>query len=103
MQDIDICDEVIVLARDGHLAFAGPAEQAGEHFQVATAEEIYERLAAEATPAEWARRFTPPQPAAAGAGAAAAGPPRADRVGAAFQASGLCSPDRTRSSWFATG
>jgi ABC-type multidrug transport system ATPase subunit len=82
MQDIDICDEVIVLARDGHLAFAGPAEQAREHFQVATAEEIYERLAAEATPAEWARRFTPPQPAAASAGPATAEPPRADRIGA---------------------
>ena len=82
MQDIDICDEVIVLARDGHLAFAGSTQQAREHFQVATPEEIYERLAGEATPAEWAHRFRPVPVAAASVGTTAAGPPFADRIGA---------------------
>src|SRR3954471_4429393 len=85
MQDIDICDEVIVLARDGHLAFAGSAEQARDHFQVATAEEIYERLAGEATPAEWAHRFRPAPATEASAGTGTAGPPRADRIGALRQ------------------
>jgi ABC-type multidrug transport system ATPase subunit len=85
MQDIDICDEVVVLARDGHLAFAGSVEQAREHFQVATPKEIYERLASEATPAEWARRFRPAPGAAASVGAATAGPPRVERIGALRQ------------------
>ena len=82
MQDIDICDEMIVLARDGHLAFAGATGQAREHFQVATPEEIYERLAVEATPAEWAHRFRPEQTTAASTGAIATEPPRADGIGA---------------------
>ncbi len=83
MQDIDICDEVIVLARDGHLAFAGSTEQAREHFQVASLEEVYERLADEATPAEWAERFHPAPKARASVDAAE--PPRADGIGALRQ------------------
>ncbi len=83
MQDIDICDEMIVLARDGHLAFAGSTEQATEHFQVGAPEEIYERLAGEATPAEWAHRFRPAPATAASAAAAEA--PRADGIGALRQ------------------
>lgn len=83
MQDVDICDEMVVLARDGHLAFTGTTEQAREHFQVATPEEIYERLAGEATPAEWAQRFRPaPEPEA---GAATPEAPRADGIGALRQ------------------
>src|SRR4051812_34006237 len=85
MQDIDICDEVVVLARDGHLAFAGSADQAREHFQVATPGEIYERLASEATPAEWARRFRPAPGGAASPATATAGPPRVERIGALRQ------------------
>src|SRR4051812_19968518 len=57
MQDLDICDKLVVLARDGHCAFVGPPEGAVDHFQVGL-EEMYERLAGEATPAEWARRFS---------------------------------------------
>jgi ABC-type multidrug transport system ATPase subunit len=56
MQDLAICDKLVVLARDGHCAFAGTPEAAVDHFQVGH-DEMYERLAGEATPAEWARRF----------------------------------------------
>jgi ABC-type multidrug transport system ATPase subunit len=57
MQDLGICDKLVVLARDGHCAFVGAPEAAVDHFQVGHAE-MYERLAGEATPAEWARRFS---------------------------------------------
>src|SRR3989440_4332205 len=57
MQDLDICDKLVVLARDGHCAFVGSPEAAVDHFQVGH-DVMYERLAGEATPAEWARRFT---------------------------------------------
>src|SRR3954451_2083750 len=57
MQDLDISDKLIVLARDGHCAFVGPPEAAVDYFQVGH-DEMYERLAGEATPAEWARRFS---------------------------------------------
>jgi len=55
--DIAICDKVVFLARDGHLAFVGTPEEARRYFDVDGFEEVYERLATEATPAEWARRF----------------------------------------------
>jgi ABC-type multidrug transport system ATPase subunit len=63
MQDLAICDKLVVLARDGHCAFVGAPEAAVDHFQVGH-DEMYERLAGEATPAEWARRFSevPEQP-----------------------------------------
>jgi ABC-type multidrug transport system ATPase subunit len=57
MQDLAICDKLVVLARDGHCAFVGAPEAAVDHFQVGH-DEMYERLAGEATPAEWARRFS---------------------------------------------
>jgi ABC-type multidrug transport system ATPase subunit len=57
MQDLDICDKLVVLARDGHCAFVGTPNAAVDHFQVGH-DAMYERLAAEATPAEWARRFS---------------------------------------------
>lgn len=56
MQDLAVCDKLVVLARDGHCAFVGSPEAAVEYFQVGH-DEMYERLAGEATPAEWARRF----------------------------------------------
>ena len=65
MQDLTICDKLVVLARDGHCAFVGTPQAAVDHFQVGH-DEMYERLAGEATPAEWARRFAEvsPQPEA---------------------------------------
>jgi hypothetical protein len=55
--DIGICDKVVFLAPDGHLAFVGTPEQAKRYFDVDAYEEVYERLGTEATPAQWARRF----------------------------------------------
>ncbi|KRE32223.1 ABC transporter ATP-binding protein [Mycobacterium sp. Soil538] len=54
---IDMCDRVVFLARDGHLAFVGTPAEARRHFGVADLAQVYERLAAEDTPAVWARRF----------------------------------------------
>jgi ABC-type multidrug transport system ATPase subunit len=57
VQDLAHCDRVAFLARDGHLAFFGTVPEALEYFHVERVEEIYELLAWEATPEEWARRF----------------------------------------------
>ncbi len=55
--DIAICDKVVFLARDGYLAFVGTPEEAKRYFEVDAYEEVYERLAVEATPEQWGRRF----------------------------------------------
>ena len=55
--DVAICDKVVFLARDGHLAFVGTPEQAKEYFDVDAFEDVYERLGTEATPEQWGRRF----------------------------------------------
>jgi ABC-type multidrug transport system ATPase subunit len=44
-QDIGVCDKVIVLARDGHLAFHGPPHRALEYFEASSFDEIYVRVA----------------------------------------------------------
>src|SRR5207249_2537752 len=56
-ENIGICDKVVFLARDGRLVFFGRPEEATEYFVVDSFAEIYERLAEEATPQEWERRF----------------------------------------------
>jgi ABC-type multidrug transport system ATPase subunit/ABC-type transport system involved in multi-copper enzyme maturation permease subunit len=56
-QDLARCDQVVVLARDGHLAFVGPPSALSGYFGVERVEEIYERLAGDAGSEEWARRF----------------------------------------------
>jgi len=55
-QDIGVCDKVIVLARDGHLAFHGPPQRALEYFDAAAFDEIYVRVA-EDEPSTWSGRF----------------------------------------------
>ncbi|HYX89868.1 MAG TPA: ABC transporter permease [Gaiellaceae bacterium] len=57
VQDLARCDRVVFLARDGHLAFFGTVDEALRYFGVERVEEVYELLAREATPEEWARRF----------------------------------------------
>ena len=57
VQDLAHCDGVVVLARDGHLAFVGPPDDMRAYFGVEGMEEIYERLAGEEAPEEWAQRF----------------------------------------------
>jgi ABC-type multidrug transport system ATPase subunit len=54
---IDRCDRVIFLARDGHLAFSGSPIEARTYFDVKDLDDVYDRLAAEHTPAIWAERF----------------------------------------------
>src|SRR3954447_5791877 len=54
---IDVCDRVVFLARDGHLAFIGSPTGARSYFKVADLAEVYERLAQQDTPQLWAERF----------------------------------------------
>lgn len=68
--DIIGCDRVIFLARGGHVAYAGPPAGALEYFRVASFEDVYEKLANDASPAEWAERYR----------AQASGAPRAARI-----------------------
>jgi ABC-type multidrug transport system ATPase subunit len=60
--DIDRCDRVVFLARDGHLAFTGSPGEARRYFGVQDLAEVYERLANEETPAIWAERFADSRP-----------------------------------------
>jgi ABC-type multidrug transport system ATPase subunit len=57
VQDLAGCDRVVFLAREGHLAFFGTVAEAVDYFTVQRVEEIYERLAWEGTPEQWAKRF----------------------------------------------
>src|SRR6516225_4913651 len=54
---IDECDQVILLTRNGHLAFAGPPAEARRYFGVDDLVEVYHRLASQDTPRAWAERF----------------------------------------------
>ncbi|HET6950731.1 MAG TPA: ATP-binding cassette domain-containing protein [Acidimicrobiales bacterium] len=55
--DIDLCDRIVFLARDGYLAFVGTPAEARRHFATGDLTVAYERLALEDTPEAWARRF----------------------------------------------
>jgi ABC-type multidrug transport system ATPase subunit/ABC-type multidrug transport system permease subunit len=72
-RDVVPCGMVVVLADEGHLAYAGPPANALAHFRARSFEDIYERLAQEPDPAAWAAR----RPADPGAGAASAPSPTA--------------------------
>jgi ABC-type multidrug transport system ATPase subunit len=56
VQDLDSCDRVVFLARGGHLAFVGSVDAALAYFEVERIEQIYGRLAVDATPEEWGER-----------------------------------------------
>jgi ABC-type multidrug transport system ATPase subunit/CRP-like cAMP-binding protein/ABC-type multidrug transport system permease subunit len=56
-KNVMLCDKVVFLARGGYLAFAGSPRRALQYFGAQDFDEIYERLANESTPEEWARRF----------------------------------------------
>ncbi len=55
--DIEACDRVVFLAREGHLAFAGTPAEARAYFGVDDLSRVYKRLADEASPTAWAERF----------------------------------------------
>jgi ABC-type multidrug transport system ATPase subunit len=54
--DVGPCDQVVFLAQDGRLAFAGPPAEARAYFQTETIEQVYQRLA-ERSPQSWADQF----------------------------------------------
>ncbi|MGN6362570.1 MAG: ATP-binding cassette domain-containing protein [Thermomicrobiales bacterium] len=56
-KNVMLCDKIIFLARGGYLAFVGTPQRALRYFEAEAFDEIYERLANEATPEEWANRF----------------------------------------------
>lgn len=56
-KNVMLCDQVIFLARGGHLAFFGPPDEALKHFEVEDFDGIYEKLEEELTPEEWAERY----------------------------------------------
>jgi ABC-type multidrug transport system ATPase subunit len=60
--DIDLCDRIVFLARDGYLAFVGTPAEARQHFATGDLTVAYERLALEDTPATWAQRFASVRP-----------------------------------------
>jgi ABC-type multidrug transport system ATPase subunit len=55
--DIEACDRVVFLAREGHLAFSGTATEAKAYFDVPELTDVYRCLADEATPAAWGQRY----------------------------------------------
>ena len=55
--DIELCDRVIFLAPQGHLAFAGTPDDARAYFEVTNLAHVYRCLAQEASPQQWAARF----------------------------------------------
>jgi ABC transport system ATP-binding/permease protein len=55
--EIDACDRVVFLARDGHLAFAGTPTEARAYFEVDRLARVYRLLAEEASPEGRAARF----------------------------------------------
>jgi ABC-type multidrug transport system ATPase subunit len=55
--DIELCDRIVFLARDGYLAFVGTPAEARQHFATGDLTVAYERLALEDTPEAWAQRF----------------------------------------------
>jgi ABC-type multidrug transport system ATPase subunit len=52
-RNVRLCDQVVCLARGGHLAFYGPPEDALEYFGVTDFDEIYEQLDSDVTADEW--------------------------------------------------
>jgi ABC-type multidrug transport system ATPase subunit/alpha-tubulin suppressor-like RCC1 family protein len=56
-KNVMLCDKVVFLARGGHLAFVGTPRRALRYFEADSFDDIYRRLAEEASPEEWSERF----------------------------------------------
>lgn len=56
MENIDLFDKLVVLARGGKLAFFGPPDAAKDYFEVKKFTTLYDRLE-EARPEEWQAKF----------------------------------------------
>lgn len=59
--DIEACDRVVFLARNGHLAFVGTPDDAKEHFGVDRLSDVYRMLADRTEPPSWTT-ITPDAP-----------------------------------------
>ena len=55
--NVRLCDKIVALARNGHLAFFGPPDEALHYFGATYFDEIYDRIAEQGTPEAWADRF----------------------------------------------
>jgi ABC-type multidrug transport system ATPase subunit/ABC-type multidrug transport system permease subunit len=64
--DVAPCDQVVFLAQEGHLAFAGTPEDACRYFETTSIDDIYQRLADDASPLTWSQRFQALRAAAGG-------------------------------------
>ncbi|MCC7365530.1 MAG: FHA domain-containing protein [Dehalococcoidia bacterium] len=56
-KNVMLCDQVVFLARGGHLAYYGPPEEALSYFGVEDFDGIYEKLEGESTPEAWAAKY----------------------------------------------
>ncbi len=56
-QNVEMCDQVLFLARGGCMAFYGSPQSALDYFGVTKFSEIYIKLEQESSPEEWARQF----------------------------------------------
>ncbi|MFC0506369.1 ATP-binding cassette domain-containing protein [Micromonospora costi] len=59
--DVELCDRVVVLTRQGRLAFAGPPAAARDFFGVRSLAEVYLRLDEAEDPGDWPGRFAADQ------------------------------------------
>ncbi|MEU8331188.1 ATP-binding cassette domain-containing protein [Micromonospora sp. NPDC048839] len=71
--DVDRCDRVVVLTRQGRLAFTGTPAAAREFFDLRSLVEVHLRLDEAAHPAEWPDRFAARRDASPSAGASGDG------------------------------
>lgn len=55
-KNVGLCDKIVVLARNGHLAYVGPPGGALAYFGVEAFDEIYDKLE-EGDPGSWGERF----------------------------------------------
>ncbi|MEU1645036.1 ATP-binding cassette domain-containing protein [Micromonospora zamorensis] len=84
--DVDHCDRVVVLTRQGRLAFAGTPSAAREFFGLRSLAEVHLRLDEETDPAAWPGRFAaqrdagPPVPATDHGDVSAPAPRRVGRL-----------------------
>ncbi|HBY94737.1 MAG TPA: ABC transporter ATP-binding protein [Chloroflexi bacterium] len=56
-KNVMLCDQVVFLAKGGHLAYFGPPEEALDYFGVQDFDAIYEKLENELTPAAWGEQY----------------------------------------------
>ena len=56
-KNVTLCDQVVFLAKGGHLAYFGPPNEALSYFGVHDFDEIYTKLEQELSPGAWAERY----------------------------------------------